>query len=539
MFKNIPLTLKLFLPPAIALFGMLLFVGYTAVQLDDNDNRLVSLEKQRYPTLEAADNVIFQFSRLPGLLNSAVAAGERDTLDEASDVLADVHARLRDLEPLTAERADRHREIQAWSAAIKRYADNAFASSGQLLDGAAFDDLRPHFDRMASDLKNAQALGEQFRSHAYADFQSSLTQVRADNATTTRVGYLLSFCLLLVVSASAAWVIRQVMSNVRGVIGSLKTIASGDGDLTRRVQVDSSDEIGEMIGLFNGLLDSLQGTLRQVIETAAPLEQMSRELHRLTQGAEDSARSQQERTESISRDIDTMTNSIQEVAQRSEQASEQASAAARQANEARHNIDSLSLSIGDLGNSVLSSVQAMEQLEAETQHVGSVLTVIRSIAEQTNLLALNAAIEAARAGEQGRGFAVVADEVRNLAQKTTASTAQIQDIIQRLQNSASSVLHAMNLNGEKARSSIQRSEHATQTLEAITGAVRQIDELNAGIARFTNEQIGLSRSIQQDTERLQQDTQATTQGADATARLGEQLVGTGNHLRSATAQFRI
>ena len=539
MFKKISLTLKLFLPPAIALFGLLLFVGYTAVQLDDNDSRLVSLEKQRYPTLEAADNVIFQISRLPGLLNSAVAAGERDTLDEASDVLADVHARLRDLEPLTAERADRHRELQAWSAAIKRYADNALASSGQLLDGAAFDDLRPHFDRMASDLKNAQALGEQFRSHAYADFLSSLTQVRADNATTTHVGYLLSFCLLLLVSASAAWVIRQVMGNVRGVIASLRTIASGDGDLTRRVHVDSSDEIGEMIGLFNGLLDSLQGTLRQVIETAAPLEQMSRELHRLTQGAEDSARSQQERTESISSDIDTMTNSIQEVAQRSGQASEQASAAARQANEARHNIDILSSSIGDLGNSVLGSVQAMEQLEVETQHVGAVLTVIRSIAEQTNLLALNAAIEAARAGEQGRGFAVVADEVRNLAQKTAASIAQIQDIIQRLQSSASGVLHAMNLNGEKARTSIERSEHATQTLEAITKTVRQIDELNAGIARFTNEQIGLSRSIQQDTEKLQQDTQATTQGADATARLGEQLVGMGNHLRSATAQFRI
>lgn len=323
--------MKLFLPPAIALFGLLLFVGFTAVQLDDNDSRLVSLEKQRYPTLEAADNVIFQFSRLPGLLNSAVAAGERDTLDEASDVLADVHARLRDLEPLTAERADRNRELQAWSAANKRYADNALASFGQLLDGAAFDDLRSHFDRMASDLKNAQALGEQFRSHAYVDFQSSLTQVRADNATTTHVGYLLSFCLLLLVSASAAWVIRQVMGNVRGVIASLRTIASGDGDLTRRVHVDSSDEIGEMIGLFNGLLDSLQDALRQVIETAAPLEQMSHELHRLTQGAEDSARSQQERSESISRDIDTMTNSIQEVAQRSRQASEQASAAPSQA----------------------------------------------------------------------------------------------------------------------------------------------------------------------------------------------------------------
>ncbi|MGQ7818216.1 methyl-accepting chemotaxis protein [Metapseudomonas furukawaii] len=539
MFKAISLTLKLSLPPAVALIGLLLFVGYTALQLDDNDSRLVTLEKQSYPTLETADKVNFQFSRIPGLLNSAVAAGERETLDEARKVLAGVSASLRDLESLTDARTDRAKELQAWSAAIRRYADNAFASSDRLLDGAAFEDLRPNLDRMAVDLKRAKEAGDRFRSHAYADFQSSLKQVRTDNATTTRVGYLLSAFLLLVVSIGSVMVIRQVMNNIQGVIQSLRAIASGDGDLTRHVNVESGDEIGEMIGLFNGLLDRLQGTIRQIIETAGPLEQMSRELHRLTRGAEKSAHSQQGRTESISRDIGTMSSSIQEVAQRSRQASEEASAATRQAEEARQNIDSLSSSIGDLGSSVLSSVQAMQQLEEETQQVGSVLTVIRSIAEQTNLLALNAAIEAARAGEQGRGFAVVADEVRNLAQKTAASTAEIQSIIQRLQSSANGVLHAMTLNGAKARASIERSEQATLTLEAITRAVRQIDELNAGIAQFTQEQIGLSRSIQQDTEMLQQDTQATTQGADTTARLGEQLVSTGDHLRSATAQFRI
>lgn len=539
MFKAISLTLKLSLPPAVALIGLLLFVGYTALQLDDNDSRLVTLEKQSYPTLETADKVNFQFSRIPGLLNSAVAAGERETLDEARKVLAGVSASLRELESLTDARTDRAKELQAWSAAIRRYADNAFASSDRVLDGAAFEDLRPNLDRMAVDLKRAKEAGDRFRSHAYADFQSSLKQVRTDNATTTRVGYLLSAFLLLVVSIGSVLVIRQVMNNIQGVIQSLRAIASGDGDLTRHVNVESGDEIGEMIGLFNGLLDRLQGTIRQIIETAGPLEQMSRELHRLTRGAEKSAHSQQGRTESISRDIGTMSSSIQEVAQRSRQASEEASAATRQAEEARQNIDSLSSSIGDLGSSVLSSVQAMQQLEEETQQVGSVLTVIRSIAEQTNLLALNAAIEAARAGEQGRGFAVVADEVRNLAQKTAASTAEIQSIIQRLQSSANGVLHAMTLNGAKARASIERSEQATLTLEAITRAVRQIDELNAGIAQFTQEQIGLSRSIQQDTEMLQQDTQATTQGADTTARLGEQLVSTGDHLRSATAQFRI
>jgi methyl-accepting chemotaxis protein len=539
MFKNMSLTLKLSLPPAVALIGLLLFVVYTATQLSNNDTRLVALEKQSYPTLENADAVIFQFSRIPGLLNSAVAAGEMETLDDARKVLEEINSKQQALQTLTKDQPQRSDELRTWTSAVKGYADNAFSATEQLLKGTAFDDLRPNLDRMATDLQLAQKAGEQFRTHAYDDFQTSLAQTRTDNATTTRVGFGLSIALILLVSIGSVMVIRSVMSNIHGVIDSLKAIASGDGDLTRRVNVETSDEIGVMIKLFNGFLDKLQGTIRQIVDAASPLGGMSKELYRLTQGAEENARSQQGHTDSISRDISTMTGSIQEVAQRSQQASQEAGAASKQAETARQNIGSLSSSISDLGSSVLGSVKAMEQLEEETQQVGSVLTVIRSIAEQTNLLALNAAIEAARAGEQGRGFAVVADEVRNLAQKTAASTAEIQNIIQRLQSSANGVLNVMTLNGEKAQASIERSVAATQTLEAIAQAVRQIDELNAGIAQFTQEQIGLSNSIQKDTEVLQRDTQATTHGADATARLGEQLVSTGDHLRAATAQFRV
>ena len=345
--------------------------------------------------------------------------------------------------------------------------------------------------------------------------------------------------LVTLVGLGALLIIRGIMGNVHGVIESLQAIARGDGDLTRRVNVDSRDEIGEMIQLFNGFLDKLQGTIRQIIEAAGPLGGMSQELYRLTQESKENSRSQQGHTDSIGRDIQTMTSSIQEVAQRSQQASEGAGAASRQADTARASIGSLSTSISDLGSSVLGAVQAMQQLEEETQQVGSVLTVIRSIAEQTNLLALNAAIEAARAGEQGRGFAVVADEVRNLAQKTAASTAEIQQIIQRLQNSANGVLNVMTANGDKAQHSIERSVEATRMLESIAVAVGEIDQLNAGIAQLTQEQIGLSSSIQQDTQVLQQDAQATAHGAEATARLGEQLVNTGDHLRAATAQFRV
>ncbi|KJH79423.1 methyl-accepting chemotaxis protein [Stutzerimonas stutzeri] len=540
MFKNFSLTAKLSLVPAVALFGLVLYVGYTWLQLSATDSRLVTIETQSYPTLEKADVVIFQFSRIPGLLNNAVAAGELGTLDEARQVLREIDSQQQALATLLASQPQQRQALDGWRNAVKAYADNALDASAKLIDGSAsFDDLRPSLDRMASDLAQAQKQATEFRAGAYGDFQQTLARTREANENTTRLGIILSLVLIVVVSLGAWLVIRSVMANVRGVIASLQSIARGDGDLTQRVNVESNDEIGAMIELFNGFLDKLQHTIRQIIEAASPLGQVSKELYNLTQGSEENAKSQQHHTDSITRDILTMTGSIQEVAQRSQQASGEANAAARQAATAREHVGSLSSGISDLGDSVMGAVKAMEQLEEETQEVGSVLTVIRSIAEQTNLLALNAAIEAARAGEQGRGFAVVADEVRNLAQKTAASTAEIQQIIQRLQSSANTVLNVMTSNGEKSRASIERSVEATQLLETIACTVNQIDELNAGIAQFTQEQIGLSSSIQQETQVLQQDAQATANGAEATARLGEQLVSTGDHLRAATAQFRV
>ena len=131
---------------------------------------------------------------------------------------------------------------------------------------------------MASDLEAAQKLGSTFRANAYEDFQSTLGQARTDNATTTRTGYILSAVLVALVGLGALLIIRGIMGNVHGVIESLQAIARGDGDLTRRVNVDSRDEIGEMIQLFNGFLDKLQGTIRQIIEAAGPLGGMSQEL---------------------------------------------------------------------------------------------------------------------------------------------------------------------------------------------------------------------------------------------------------------------
>ena len=376
-----------------------------------------------------------------------------------------------------------------------------------------------------------------FIDHQEASINEDVTIVRDTASGFLALIVAVTGIAVLLGAAIALVIIRKLRSTLGAepdeVARVINNLASGDLG-----QVIVTPFPNSVMGATAKMATQLTAIIAEVRAAASGVGTASGELLSSSASSNQQIQHQSAEAEQVATAINQMAATVNEVASFAAQA-----AAAKSADE---QVETGTRIVGETASSIHNLAQVLEtatdtvnQLSAESGDIEKILQVITAIAEQTNLLALNAAIEAARAGEQGRGFAVVADEVRNLAQKTTASTAEIQQIIQRLQNSANNVLNVMTSNGEKARHSIERSAQATELLEAIAQAVSQINELNAGIAQFTHEQIGLSASIQQDTQVLQQDAQATAHGAEATARLGEQLVNTGDHLRAATAQFRV
>ena len=534
------LALKLSLLPLAAIIGMATIVGYTSLNLTDNDERLTKLEAVQYPALEAADKVIFEFSLIPGLMNTAVATGDLDVIDEADALYQQIEGNMDALDTLVKSNASEYQDLVRWRESIDSYYALASRLSRQMIEGNAdFNQLTASLDTMGKQLNASKDLSTLFRKRVYSDFEGLLIEVRENNASTTFSGIVITSAVAAVVFAGSLFVIGGVIGSIRRVIKSLEDIAEGEGDLTQRIPQTASDEVGQLIDLFNSFMGKLQKTISHMIDAANPLRQVSTELHELAQSASSSANSQLRYTEQMSSDINMMSRRITEVAERSRNASLEAENVAQQTSVANSSISSLSEQIFDLGESVSSAASAMSELEAESQQVGSVLTVIRGIAEQTNLLALNAAIEAARAGEQGRGFAVVADEVRKLAQKTAASTEEIEAIIVRLQSSSNRALSIMGTNSEKVSASVKQSANASGLLMEISSAINNIHEINAGIADFTSEQQSLSSSIQGSTESLQNDARSTANNAEATASLTETLIKTDQNLAASTSGFKV
>jgi methyl-accepting chemotaxis protein len=370
--------------------------------------------------------------------------------------------------------------------------------------------------------------------------QLTTSQNAKRDADSQKAQSMLGFAtvLALLFGVLAAWAItRQITLPLQQTLIAVDRVASGD--LTHNLKADRRDELGQLQGGIQRMTVSLRELIGGISDSVTQIASAAEELSAVTEQTSAGVNSQKVETDQVATAMHQMTATVQEVARNAEEASEAAVAADQQAREGDKVVNEAIAQIERLASEVAHSTEAMGELKRESDKIGSVLDVIKSVAQQTNLLALNAAIEAARAGEAGRGFAVVADEVRSLAQRTHKSTEEIEELILGLQNGTQQVASIMDSSLALTSSSVDLTRRAGGSLESITQTVSAIQAMNQQIAAAAEQQSATAEEINRSVINVRDVSEQTSAASEETAASSVELARLGTHLQGLVGRFRV
>jgi len=336
---------------------------------------------------------------------------------------------------------------------------------------------------------------------------SDINQQKNTIITLSLLALILGVVASLVISA-------KVIKPLNYAVNAMTDIAEGDGDLTHRLEINSSDEIGALAHAFNRFVAKVHTIITDATEVIIQNTEAANHMKVISQDVATSVNQQQISTDQVATSVNEMAATVQEISRNAQSAAEHANIANKEATQGKEVVNNTIATINNLANEVERTAEVIARLEKNSDQIGAVLDVIKGIAEQTNLLALNAAIEAARAGEQGRGFAVVADEVRSLASRTQQSTEEINRMIESLQSGSRDAVKAMEQGRSIAKDSVEQASLAGESLKSITDAVKQINSINMQIEQATQQQSEAAEEINKSIGQISQSGANTAASAE-------------------------
>lgn len=346
--------------------------------------------------------------------------------------------------------------------------------------------------------------------------------------------------LVAILIGAVSILLRQlVTSPIRKVTEALKDIAQGEGDLTRRLEITRADEIGDLASNFNLFVEKIRDMVSRVIESVDVISSSISELQGIAQRTSEGVDRQRAETDQVATAMTEMSSTAQSMAESAESAAASARRADEQGQLAKNIVDDAISAIGELARDIHGGTEVIADLERNVSEITSVLDVIRGIAEQTNLLALNAAIEAARAGEQGRGFAVVADEVRALASRTQSSTEEINSMIGRLEEGARKAVTVMEQSRTGGERTVERANQAGGALQEVALAVSTINDMNTQIASAAEEQTAVANDITASLTRIVEIAETTAKDTVDTYDFSNRLDERARQLHQLVGHFQV
>ncbi|WP_097461434.1 methyl-accepting chemotaxis protein [Mangrovitalea sediminis] len=350
--------------------------------------------------------------------------------------------------------------------------------------------------------------------------------------------------IIAVVGLLVALIILQIglkvlMRPVYSLRDAMRDIASGDADLTKTLSVEGSDEFAQLAGDFNRFVANIRGVVSEAQESGGELRGHVHSLKETSKISRDSVETQQHEIDMVATAINEMSAAANEIAQSAQQTADSANAADKDANASLNTVQASRDAVERLAHEVGQAAEVIDRLGNDVASITSVLEVIEGIAEQTNLLALNAAIEAARAGEAGRGFAVVADEVRNLAKRTQDSTEEINGMIERLQKGAHDAVQGMQASRAVSNVSMEKAQDAMDALKRIAESINAISNMTSQIATASEEQTSVTEELNSSITRIADQGQLAAKAATENDSYSSKIEEVGNALHDKVARFRV
>jgi len=388
-----------------------------------------------------------------------------------------------------------------------------------------FDNLRSYYDEVGA--------------HADEQAQMQARDASAEGQSSSITIILVTVLALLVSAALFAFFLKLIINSISDIRIQLDNIAQGEGDLTQRLAVEQEDDLGKLARSFNQVLENLQSMIASIQKLTTELGTGATDLSRTAAENSDGVTRQTDSISMVATAINEMQSAIEEVAGNASRASEVTREAEDKGQNGGRIIRQSSEQVQQLSAQISKAVNVIRQLSEDSNNITSVLDVIRGVAEQTNLLALNAAIEAARAGEQGRGFAVVADEVRTLAQRTQKSTEDIQTMITALQTGVSDIVAVMETGSEQASTAEELALNAETEIRAILEAMTNIADMNASVASATEEQTQVVEEINQNITQINDLAGESADRSRAIDGISDSLEGYAKELENQTGKFKV